>query len=242
MKNIFLLLLLANLLVLAWETWVVDPARDLNITRIDDGTPSLVYLTPRGTPAVGSSASSGESVSMSSSSPDIAMRCLRVGPFANQAAADSARSDLAGRIAEVETRAIEGDVWVGHWVQIRDLPARSRAREVLANLKANGIGDAYIVPTETAYKISMGVFRDRSGANTIARRARRLGYDVDVSDRFRPGTIYWLDMRVGAGQDPDIRSLQSDGDRTIIRAESFECVESGSAPDLPIGDDGAAAA
>ncbi len=228
MRNVFLLLLLANLLVLAWEQWVERPAHMLNVTPVDDGIPALVYLSPR--PPAGSEMRGEAEESLAQDS----MRCVRVGPFRTEEAANLARNSLAGRVSAVDTLAIEGDVWVGHWVQIRDLPARAAAREVLTRLKDNGIGDAYIVPTEIDYKISMGVFRDRAGADSIAQRARRLGYEVDVSDRFRPGTTYWLGIELVGGQQADIRSIQSDAGR-IIRSEPVDCTPAGAGegPALP---------
>ena len=119
----------------------------------------------------------------------------------------------------------EGDIWVGYWVHLPDLATRSEADEVLSELRANGISDSYIVPGgDDGHTISLGVFSEVKRAGRRREAVRKLGFDPDVVDRNRRGTVYWVDLSLEPGQELPPEQLQALVGR-IIRVEHTGCPE-----------------
>lgn len=206
LRNLVLFLLLANALVWAWQRWIVPPeatdALELQASR----APELVLLNP----APGS-AFAGP-----------AATCLRVGPFAAAAEAEQGAEKIAARGLPTELEAEPVEIWVGHWVQVPDLGSRSAANEALEDLMAAGLSDAYVVRTDSGFKVSLGVFRDRDRAERVARMARGAGFDAMTTDRTKDGEEFWLLVGPMAGAGLDLAGLEPAGDR-ILRSEAVGC-------------------
>lgn len=153
-------------------------------------------------------------------------RCVSVGPFGelSDAAAASARLRTAGY--EPSQRVGEGDIWVGYWVYLENIPTRDEANEALATLHDNGVAEAYLIPGEQDGDIiSLGVFSQITRAGRLRDEVRDLGFDPAVVDRTRSGTVYWIDVRLGAAQELDFDALQSPG--RIMRLEQRACESAG---------------
>jgi hypothetical protein len=205
-RNLVLLLVLANVLVWAWQRWIVPPdavdALELQASR----PPELILLNP----ATGSARDGA------------AATCLRVGPFATAADAEQGAAKIAAKGLPTELEAESVEIWVGHWVQVPALASRSAANGAREDLAAAGLADAYVVRTDSGFKISLGVFRDRDRADRVARIARGAGFDAITLDRTKDGEEYWLLVGPMAGAVLDLAGLEPAGDR-ILRSEAIAC-------------------
>jgi hypothetical protein len=99
------------------------------------------------------------------------------------------------------------------------VPAAETARQ---RLVAGGLPDAYLMQDGAQPMISLGVFRDLSGAERVAKAARSLGFEVSLRDRYRPAVEQWLLIRPRPGQNLGPADLSLAGDR-IMRTESTGC-------------------
>ena len=206
MRNLVLLLVLANLLVLAWQRWIVPPpaADPLQLQAQREAELVLIKAEP---PSGATPSGAGRA-------------CLRVGPFATDEQAAAAAAGLRSQGLSATARTEAGEVWVGHWVQVPDLASRAAAAEARDALVAAGVADAYVVRADGDYKISLGVFRERTRAERVARLARGAGFEVLTTDRTRAGEETWLWLE--PGETPDLRALAGPGDQ-ILRSEPAPC-------------------
>jgi hypothetical protein len=218
-KNVFLALLLANLLFLGWTLWIAPPAVDPMRLRApgDEPTVAAVPGPPKpqaATPAAGEAG------------------CTRLGPIGDGQVADALRSRLAGLgVASTMTTA-EGQVWVGHWVQIESVASRAEADRAVARLAAGGLPDAYVLQTSPPFSISLGVFRDRGKAEAVSSAAAALGFRPQVTDRYRAGIQYWLTFSQPAEGKLPLEDFAREFGQ-ILRTERVAC------PAAPIGSVGA---
>lgn len=227
MRNLFLALLLANLLFLGWRFWVVPP--EVPATRLlAAGTePTLEALVRAGGRTAGGSATSLQ--------PDRGKtaggNCMRIGPIAEGPVAERLRARLVRDGFRVTLASEDGQIWVGHWVQLDSVATREQADRIVARLAAGGLPDAYILQTEAPFAISLGVFRDRARADNVAAAASRLGFRPTTTDRFRIGTQYWLTAVLAPGRSLPLNVLGQESGQ-ILRAEPVNC------PAAPIGGTG----
>ncbi|MGI9331370.1 MAG: hypothetical protein ACR2QB_11735 [Gammaproteobacteria bacterium] len=210
MRNLILLLVLANLLVLAWQRWIVPPpaADALALQAVRE--PELVLLK--------STIDSGQAVAAYSGS----AACVRIGPFTDAEAAADGAAVLRARGLAPSSQVEAAEVWVGHWVQVPGLQGRQAAVKAREALVAAGVQDAYVVQDSPGYKISLGVFRERARAERVARLARGAGFTVDTTDRVRAGEEHWLVLPATNGAVPGLQELAPGGDR-ILRSEPAAC-------------------
>ena len=221
MRSGLLVLLLLNFLAYAYQHWILEPDTKVAATYIAQDYPSLMLVDTSSDPVA-------EVIlpDVRISNDEDVYRCLRVGPFPRENDADSVRRALESREASVRQTTNAGQVWVGHWVQVADQGSRSKAEVTRDVLIAAGIKDAYILPGDDDFRVSLGVFRLRSSANRVLEQSIELGYDTRVDDRFQPGKNFWLQVRL-----PGDRSMQPGEFRTdegqIIRTETISCSDAG---------------
>jgi len=196
LRNLILGLLLANLLLLAWGRWIVAPDAADPRAFGDEASPRLVLLER--------AARTGVAGGMST---EKRARCFRLGPFSSADTAAVVGGSLSARNLPVNRYRESGQVWVGHWVQVLDLPSIAVARQTVKTLANGGIADAYISSREPTVNISLGVYRGRRGADDVIRLARDLGYTAVAMDRFRDGIQHWVEVATPADQPPDIANL-----------------------------------
>jgi len=233
MRNLFLILVLSNLGVAAWAAWFAVP-RGVGSTPRSAGATTITLVSELGDSAreaieelslaVPEPESSQPVVSTAGSS--VIQRCISVGPFQELAQASAAQGVLREAGFMPSQRVVDGDVWVGYWVHLTDIPTRAEANEILDRLRANDISDSYIVPgNEGPQTISLGVFSEISRAGNIRERVRALGYNPTVADRSRRATLYWIDVQASADATIDLDALQPPG--RINRLEQRSCASIG---------------
>lgn len=127
--------------------------------------------------------------------------CVTLGPFRTSDLADDAQSEYTSRGMQTDQRMEQGQIFVGHWVQIRDLPDREAGNEAVAALREGGIPEAYLVTTDDeGLKISLGVFGNRDGAERVESLAQSLGFAAEITARTAEGMYYFVDVALPPGQ------------------------------------------
>lgn len=242
MRNLFLVLVLANLAFAAWHAWFSEPPRTVHardtdlpgITLVSELPEDLVNLPtadagPQGGGAAEDGASAAaaapQSAAGAADNPAVtaaAAHCSSVGPFRELAQAATAAANLRAAGYQPMQRVAEGDIWIGYWVYIDAIPTEQQANEILAKLRGTGVTDSYVIPnSDSGNLVSLGVFSEISGVSRRREEVRALGYEPKVVDRTRRATVYWVDVMLSPDQTLDFDSLQTPG--RISRLEMRDC-------------------
>lgn len=185
MRNVFLALLIVNLVYFAWSHWLDVPAAPF-VNTANARLPSLklldeVPLSQRPAPVAAAPP---------------AAACMSVGPFADVDNSAKAAAILRNKGFDPRQRAVAGDMSDGYWVFIGGLKNDGDSDRVLVSLEHGGIKDFLIVPAtaDTGRRISLGLYTERGRADRRAQAVRDLGLKAEVAARKIPSTIYWVDL------------------------------------------------
>ena len=202
MKNLLLLLLLANILYFLWGMFVDDPGQP-GVAIVDEsalGPPLAVAQnqTAAMVASVGAVLGSGEPSDLAAV---VGQSCVTVGPFRENTDADTALSQYAAEGMRTSLRSSLGQIFVGHWVQIRNIADRQAGNKMLKQLRGGGLSDAYIVETDDeGLKISLGLFGDVERAEKIELQAKSMDLAAEITPRMSEGTIYFVDIGLPPGR------------------------------------------
>ena len=234
MRNLVLLLALANVVFFAWNQWVAEPPSDgATRFRASDLGPRL-ELAPE--PSVGAGVDEEGSmagqpiVPPADAAPDTdftaddravpapdrqspetaatadaraADVCISVGPFGSAETGEEVLARVRDLGGEAGLRSATEEVFLGHWVQIRNIPSREEANRQVSVLQEAGFEDAYPMPEDDGERtISLGLFSDEERAERLREQAAELGLDAEVVPQTREAATYWVDVRLDPGQDP----------------------------------------
>ncbi|MGB7737701.1 MAG: SPOR domain-containing protein [Steroidobacteraceae bacterium] len=203
MRVLFLLLLLANVLFLAWTRWVAP----VTPVTIDAPAPAGRELQPIRLRA--ESPNGPATADDPSGAGLLAAACVSVGPFIDPAHAAAANAQLERLGFTSRRRVAQDEVRVGYWVRVLNLATPADATNALATLKAAGLGDAYVLAEgESDNTISVGVFADPRRAAEVSATVQKAGFTPETSDRLRTLEVLWLDIdRQANGGLPSLESL-----------------------------------
>jgi len=144
--------------------------------------------------------------------------CVSIGPFRDSSDADTAVLEYSNAGMKTSLRTMVGQIFVGHWVQIRNIPDEASANKILEQLKAGGLGDAYLVRTEDeGLKISLGLFGDVERAEKIELQARSLNLPAEISPRTRDGDVFFVDIGLPPGKGAGAIMEKYGEDRVLLR-------------------------
>lgn len=126
--------------------------------------------------------------------------CFTLGPFRDLA-------ELRGLIREIKSYVIEADFRgreekerTIYWVYVKPEKNRHQAMATGQRLKSRKIKDFYVIRDgEKINGLSLGHFRSKKGAYGLAKKVKKLGFDVIVEPVYRTYTLYWLDYQLAAG-------------------------------------------
>lgn len=202
MKNLLLLLILANILYFVWGMFSSDSAAPgVAIVEEADLGPELAVSVDRGaevSASIGAVLGSGEPSDLAAV---VGRSCASIGPFKAVADAEIAQTQYAGEGMRTDLRSTRGEIFVGHWVMIDSIPDKLTRSEMLDQLREGGLGDAYPVQTdETGLGISLGLFGEIEGAEKIELQAKSLGLPAAIAPRTREGTIFFVDVALPPGR------------------------------------------
>ena len=219
MKNILLALLLANILYLMWGMFTEDESQP-GVAFVDESDlgPPLEVTASQDSSAmasVGAVLGSGEPSALEAV---VGRSCVTIGPFKDGDDADSAVLESTNAGMRALLRATRGEIFVGHWVQIRNVADDAVAKELLDQLSAGGLSDAYLVRTDDeGLKISLGLFGDLERAEKIELQARSLDLPAEISPRTREGDIFYVDIGLPPGKGAGAIIEKYGQDRVLLR-------------------------
>ena len=115
--------------------------------------------------------------------------CHAIGPL-TQEKADDVYEKLIEQKYAASIRNSEVEEAAGYRVF---LPAMSlvEAKRTMADLKVRGMNDYFMGKQND---ISLGVFSSRAKAQTQQQKVEQYGYRVEIENRYRIRTAYWLDV------------------------------------------------
>jgi len=217
MRNLFLLLLLINLLAWSYQKWIILPDDPIDARHIEQNYPRLAAVNL--SPAVAGGETDREDVANSAEN---AGKCVKIGPIVEEKDAVSLVNSLRSRDIEVSQQSGTGQVWMGHWVQVVGFDDRAAAEQARDRLVEAGLQDAYVVSGGEELKVSLGVFKSSASSDSTVVRAQKAGFSTRIEERYRPDLVYWLTARLDEGREWQPGELRSDTGR-ILRTETVEC-------------------
>lgn len=221
MKNLLLIFLLANILFYMWTSFQEDdPQTGVAIVEEEDLGPPLEVIADRDSDSVasvGAVLGSGESVAIEAV---VGRTCVSVGPNSLIDDADTVMLELRNEGLEVSRRQADDQKFIGHWVQIRNVPDLGAANGMLETLKEGGLTDAYYVATEQL--ISLGLFGDINGAEKVELEARSLDLPAEILPRMSPVKVYYVDVGLPPGRGASA-IIDRYGDDMVLLREAATC-------------------
>jgi hypothetical protein len=224
MRNLILLLVLANILYFMWGRFVADPP-ETGIVVVDEselGPPLNVTSSTvaEAATSVGAVLGSGKPSDLEAV---IGRTCVTLGPFTASADADAAQALYREQGMRTGIRTTEGQVFVGHWVQIRNIPDRERGNQILNTLRDGGLGDAYLVETEDeGLKISLGLFGEKPRAERVELQAKSLDLPADITPRLRDTTVFFVDIGLPPGRGAGAM-IERYGEEKVLLRDQATC-------------------
>jgi hypothetical protein len=205
MRVLFFILLLANLLFLAWANWIDVPLRRSDtlagVTRLQlvNATRPARVAAARPAPTGALGAALAAQTGASGSSPEATARCVSLGPFDRRSAAAKVASELRGEQFKPKERTapVRPSIW--YWVYLPGLGSAARIQGALARLERAGIYGAEPMTTGGAAGISLGMFQARALARRELARARAKGFAARLAERLVAQPQYWLDLWIPDG-------------------------------------------
>ena len=224
MRNLLLLLLLANILYFVWSAFVQEP-EEAGIAVVDESElgPPLEVSTDRNAElaaSVGAVLGSGEPSDLEAV---VGRSCVSIGPFRANTDADTALTEYAGEGMRTALRSSQGLIFVGHWVQIKGIADSFTANEMLAKLHAGGLSDAYLVTSDDeGLYISLGLFGDLDRAEKVELQAKSLDLPATIEPKTREGTMFFVDIGLPPGKGAGAM-IEKYGESNVHLRENATC-------------------
>lgn len=129
-----------------------------------------------------------------------AASCYTLGPFRDLDNLRGLTREIKSFVVKADFRGQEEKEQTLYWVYIKPEKTRTRAIETGKRLKAKNIKDFYVIREgEKENGLSLGYFRNKDRAYSLAKKVQKLGFDVMVEPDFRTYTVYWLDYQLSSG-------------------------------------------
>ena len=227
MKNLLLLLLLANILYFVWSRFVEDPIQPgIAVVNESDLGPPLAVTQNTGSDAaasVGAMLGSGEPSDLAAI---VGRSCVSVGPFKTSIDADTALTQYAGEGMRASLRSEQGLIFVGHWVQIRGVADRAAGDVLIEKLAAGGLTDAYLVESQDeGLKISLGLFGGLERAEKVELQAKSLDLPAEIVARTRDGAVFFVDIGLSPGKGAGA-IVEKYGEEKVLLRDAASCPQS----------------
>jgi hypothetical protein len=202
MKNLLLLLILANVLYFMWGQFSnEEPESGVAVVEEADLGPALQVTVGQDSDSiasVGAVLGSGEPADLEAV---VGRSCVTIGPFKVSGDADSAVLEYGNEGMRTALRKARGQIFVGHSVQVQNVTNRDDGRNIIAKLAEQGLGEAFIVGNdEDGYAIALGIFGNAENAEKVELQAKAAGFEVVISPMMRDGEIYFVDIGLPPGK------------------------------------------
>ncbi len=224
MKNLLLLLILANILYFMWGTFVAEePEPGVAVVEESALGPALAVTTRREDDTVGSVGAVLGSGEPSDLAAVVGRSCVSIGPFRESADADEAVTQYQSEGMRVAMRSAQGQVFVGHSVQVQSVGSRQQGNDIIRKLNEGGLGDAFIVGNEQdGYAISLGIFGNQENAEKIELQAESIGFEVDISPMTRNAQVYFVDIGLPPGKGAGA-IVEKHGEEKVLLRDAATC-------------------
>ena len=140
-------------------------------------------------------------VSAPSSVPPLSVTsCYTLGPFRDLDKLRNFTREIKSYVLEADFRGREEKERSLFFVYLRPEKSHKEALETGKRLKEKKIKDFYVIREgEKIHGISLGHFRNKDGAYGLAKKVKKLGFDVQVEPVYKTYTVYWLDYQLAGG-------------------------------------------
>jgi hypothetical protein len=224
MRNLLLVLLLANILYFIWGSFVRENGEPgvAVVSEEDLGPPLTVTANHDAEVAasVGAVLGSGEPSALEAV---VGRSCVSIGPFRANTDADTALTEYAGEGMPTALRSAHGEIFVGHWVQIRNIADNLTAGEMLEKLHSGGLSDAYLVTSEEeGLYISLGLFGDVERAEKVELQAKSLDLPANIIPKTREGTMFFVDIGLPPGKGAGAM-IEKYGESKVLLRDAATC-------------------
>jgi len=202
MKNLLLMLLLANVLYLMWGMFTPEESQPgIAVVQETDLGPPLEVTAGQDSDSVASVGAVLGSGEPSDLEAVVGRSCVTIGPFKVSGDADSALLEYRDEGMRAALRTEQGQIFVGHSVQVQNVANREEGREIVGQLGEQGLGDAFIVGNdEDGYAIALGIFGNAGNAEKVELQARSAGFEAIITPMTRDDQIYFVDIGLPPGK------------------------------------------
>jgi len=220
MRNLLLLLVLANILYFIWEMVIEEPPETgvavVEISKL--GPPLQLSRGPEAATSVGAMLGASGQTDLAAV---VGRSCVSIGPFTSSPDAQRVFQDYRNEGMRASVRSTQGQIFVGHWVQIRDVPDRESGNAMIDRLVAGGITDAYLVPTDDeGLKISLGLFGEMGRAERLELQAEAMNMAAEIRPRMREDTVFYVDIALPPGRGAGLMIERFGEDKVLLRAQA----------------------
>jgi hypothetical protein len=224
MKNLLLLLILANVLYLMWGMFTTQgPQPGVVVVEQSDLGPPLDVTTGQDSDSiasVGAVLGAGEPSDLEAV---VGRSCVTIGPFWDRARADTAALEYNNEGMRTAVRAGKAEKFIGHSVQVADVENREAGREMVRQLEQQGLENPFIVGNdEVGYAIALGIFTEAANAEKVELQARSAGFDVEITPMIRDRDAFWVDVALPPGRGAGAIVEQYGEDQVALR-EAATC-------------------
>lgn len=130
--------------------------------------------------------------------------CHTLGPLTSADEAAALRDQLSTQGFTAALR--EGEIQVPSSYQVYLLaPSSDKAREIVSTLEAAGMTDYFVGKRN---RISLGIFSNKSKAQTRRQAVRKLGYNAMLNVRYKTRKVFWIDIEENVRLPGDSRDWQ----------------------------------
>ena len=219
MKNLLLLLLLANILYFMWGRFAA-PESQPGVTIVserDMGPPLEVTVgaVDEAIASVGAVLGSGDPTDLAAVT---GRACVTVGPFGVRSDADTAVLEVCAEGMQTAVRAVGTEVFIGQSVQVVSVANRAAGREMVSELERRGLEGPFIVGNdEIGYAIALGIFGDAANAERVELTARAAGFDVETTPMMRNQDVFFVDVGLPPGRGAGAIVERYGEDRVALR-------------------------
>lgn len=219
MKNLLLLLLLANILYLMWGMFGPEAQQSgiVIVQETDLGPPLSVAQQRAGqlVASVGAVLGSGEPSALEAV---VGRSCATIGPFRASDDAEAAQKGYADAGMRTALRSNMGQIFIGHWVYIEGIPDRETGNQMIEKLHAGGLTDAYLAPSDDGGRlISLGLFGSMEGAERVELQAKSMDLPATIAARTQDGMVYFVDIGLPPGKGAGAMIDRFGEDKVLLR-------------------------
>jgi len=226
MRNLLMLLVLANVLYFLWDRFVAVPDQS-GVAVVDEsqlGPPLAVSKTTvaEAATSVGAVLGSGKPSELAAV---VGRSCVSIF-FKTTSDADGAIAAYESEGMRASLRSTQGQVFVGNWVLIRKIPDRETGNAIIEKLQAGGITDAYLDDDDDdTFLISLGLFGEMPRAERIELQAKSLDLPAEIIQRMRDATIFYVDIGLPPGKGAGAM-IEKYGEERVLLRDKATCPKS----------------